>query len=126
MNISIALPAAVFGLFATCAFAQAPADAPQPAPPAADSGPEPPPPPQEQPRKNEARADHYWHSQPRERGARFRIESGRTRIDLRCADGESTKECADTVLQLLEHLQTPTSGNSDRNGYDRGDRWERD
>lgn len=46
---------------------------------------------------------------PRERGARFRIENGRTTIDLRCADGEPTKDCADLLLQVLDRLQRGTS-----------------
>lgn len=80
--------------------------------PRADMGHRPPPPP------------------PRERGARFHIEDGRTRIDIRCADGEPTKACGDVVLQILDRLQTPSAddNNSDRNDRDRGydrDRYER-
>jgi hypothetical protein len=126
MKKIIGLSAAIFGLISTCAFAQAPAE-PSPPPPASpESSRENPPPPPNSSRKNEDRADADWRSQPRERGARFHIENGQTRIDLRCADGDSTKDCADAVLQVLEHLQTSNSGNNDRRGDDRRDRWERD
>lgn len=57
---------------------------------------------------------------PRERGARFRIENGRTTIDLRCADGEPTKDCADLLLQVLDRLQGGSSSeDNDGRGYDR-------
>lgn len=57
---------------------------------------------------------------PRERGARFRIENGRTTIDLRCADGEPTKDCADLLLQVLDRLQRGTSSeDSGSRDYDR-------
>jgi len=125
MNKIIGLStAAVFGLISTCALAQAPAE-PSPPPPPESSRQIPPPPPNSS-SKNEERADDDWRSQPREPGARFHIENGQTRIDLRCADGDSTKDCADAVLQVLEHLQASNSGNNDRRGDDRRDRWERD
>ncbi len=125
MNKIIGLSsAAVFGLISTCALAQAPAE-PSPPPPPESSRQDPPPPPNSS-SKDEERADDDWRSQPRERGARFHIENGQTRIDLRCADGDSTKDCADAVLQVLEHLQASNSGNNDRRGDDRRDRWERD
>lgn len=125
MNKIIGLSsAAIFGLISTCALAQAPAE-PSPPPPLESSRQNPPPPPNSS-SKNEERADDDWRSQPRERGARFHIENGQTRIDLRCADGDSTKDCADAVLQVLEHLQASNSGNYDRRGDDRRDRWERD
>lgn len=125
MNKIIGLStAAVFGLISTCALAQAPAEPSPPTPP--ESSRQNPPPPPNSSGKNEERADDGWRSQPRERGARFHIENGQTRIDLRCADGDSTKDCADAVLQVLEHLQASNSGNNDRRGDDRRDRWERD
>ncbi|MCJ9752489.1 hypothetical protein MOV61_17355 [Neorhizobium sp. BETTINA12A] len=59
-------------------------------------------------------------SPPRERGARFRIENGRTTIDLRCADGEPTKDCADLLLQVLDRLQRGNSSyDSDSRDYGR-------
>jgi len=58
---------------------------------------------------------------PRERGARFRIENGRTTIDLRCADGEPTKDCADLLIQVLDRLERRTSSedSSSRDDYGR-------
>ena len=125
MKRIIGLPAAVFGLIATCAFAQAPSEPSPPPSPAPESGRENPLPPNVS-SKNEERVDHDWRSQPRERGARFHIENGQTRIDLRCADGDSTKDCTEAVLQVLEHLRTSDSDSSDRRGDYRRDRWERD
>ncbi|MBB3659919.1 Tfp pilus assembly protein FimV [Rhizobium sp. BK650] len=108
MRRIIGLLTAAFGILSTCAFARAPAEPSSP-PPAPESAKENPPPPDIS-HKNDERADRDWRSQPRERGARFHIESGQTRIDLRCADGDSTKDCADTVLQVLERLQAPVPG----------------
>lgn len=118
---------AAFGLLSTCAFAQAPAPSePSPLPPPAPQSSRESPPPPNVSHKNEERADDSWRSRPRERGARFHIESGQTRVDLRCADGDSTKDCADAVLQVLEHLQTSPSDSNDRRGDYGRDRWERD
>lgn len=39
------------------------------------------------------------------RGARFHIEDGQSRIDLRCPDSEPMKTCADVLLQVLDRMQ---------------------
>ncbi|CDZ63638.1 hypothetical protein [Neorhizobium galegae] len=59
---------------------------------------------------------------PRERGARFRIENGRTTIDLRCADGEPTKDCADLLLQVLDRLERGASSDDSDSRDDGRDR----
>ncbi|MEN3150152.1 hypothetical protein ABCW43_22885 [Neorhizobium sp. IRAMC:178] len=58
----------------------------------------------------------------RERGARFRIENGRTTIDLRCADGEPTKDCADLLLQVLDRLERGRSSDDSDSRDDGRDR----
>jgi hypothetical protein len=50
-------------------------------------------------------------------GARFRIESGETRIDLQCPASEPTKDCAEVLLQVLDRLQN-SSPSEDREPRD--------
>lgn len=38
------------------------------------------------------------------KAAHFMIEDGPRRIDVKCADDEPTKVCADTVLQIIDKL----------------------
>lgn len=38
------------------------------------------------------------------KAAHFMIEDGSRRIDIKCAEDEPTKVCADTVLQIIEKL----------------------
>uniref|UniRef100_UPI0005BBF14B hypothetical protein n=1 Tax=Methylobacterium sp. B1 TaxID=91459 RepID=UPI0005BBF14B len=94
-------------LCGTAAFAQAPppppggprpgpeAGAPPPPPPPGDprrgpgpDGPPPPPPPPPQP----------------SRAAHIVLERGDARLDVKCADDDSTKACADVALQMLDRL----------------------
>jgi hypothetical protein len=57
---------------------------------------------------------------PSERGARIHVENGRTRVDLRCANSDSTKECADALVQILDRLQTSVStDNESGRGFSR-------
>ncbi|MBP2561184.1 hypothetical protein J2T08_002100 [Neorhizobium galegae] len=56
------------------------------------------------------------------RGARFRIENGRTTIDLRCADSEPTKDCADLLLQVLDRLERGRSSDDSDSRDDGRDR----
>ena len=44
---------------------------------------------------------------PPSKAARFRIEDGDTRIDLKCAEDEPMKACADLLLQVMDRLQGP-------------------
>jgi hypothetical protein len=39
---------------------------------------------------------------PPSRAARFRIERGDLKLDVRCAEEETMRACADIVLQLLD------------------------
>lgn len=125
MKLLVFTTAAALSLSASMTYAQQSPMAPPSSPPEAEtdrSGDAPPPPPPSGPRESEqdmAKSEWRMHPQPRERGARFRIETGRTTIDLRCADGEPTKDCADLLLQVLDRLQGGSSAeNSDRRDYD--------
>lgn len=68
------------------------------------------------------RPDYRWHGSRGDRGfrgfrghrplppppskaAHFRIEDGNTRIDLKCAEDEPMKACADLLLQVMDRLQ---------------------
>lgn len=44
---------------------------------------------------------------PPSKAARFRIMDGDTRIDLKCAEDEPMKVCADLLLQVMDRLQGP-------------------
>ncbi len=126
MRNFIRLTTLLVGLSATAAFAQSPpADiSPLPKTPPEVTADNPPPP---SPRPRGPGPDMGHRSPPAERGARIHIENGRTRVDLRCADSDSTKECAEALVQILDRLQAPSStdGESGRGfnrdrGSDRG------
>jgi hypothetical protein len=104
MTRIIALAGVTALLSGTVALAQTPppggprpgpeAGAPPPPPPGGPrrgpgpDGPPPPPPP------------------PPSKGAHVILERGDARIDLKCADDDSTKVCADVALQLVDKLAT--------------------
>jgi hypothetical protein len=48
------------------------------------------------------------HRPPPSKAAHFWIEDGDTTIDIKCADDEPTKVCADLLLQVIEKLGTPS------------------
>ncbi|MBB3918330.1 hypothetical protein [Rhizobium fabae] len=111
---------------AGAAFAQEPSAAPSSGaapPPAADAG-SPPPPPRDEAMPDGSSRDrfafrgHGWRGDmglyrgqhrgpPPSKAARFRIEDGDTRIDLKCAEDEPMKACADLLLQVMDRLQGP-------------------
>jgi hypothetical protein len=43
---------------------------------------------------------------PPERAAHFRLQRGDALLDVKCADEESMKTCADLALQMIDRLQT--------------------
>ncbi|AYG59669.1 hypothetical protein [Rhizobium jaguaris] len=43
------------------------------------------------------------------RAARFRIENGDVKIDIKCADDEPMKACADELNQILDRLEGRSS-----------------
>jgi hypothetical protein len=80
-------------LLANAAFAQAPPPAP--------GGQRPPPPPGAAP--------------PPPKGAHLRIEHGDDIVDLKCAEDEPTRACADIAMQFLDRLgitQSQTTGSA--------------
>jgi hypothetical protein len=119
-----------FAAMATAALAQqAPAPAEQVAPAATQDHPSPPPPPGApeardrpdemwprdhagQPPKDASRQEmgmrghHRPMPPPPSKAAHFRVEDGDKKIDVKCADDEPTKVCADVLLQLIDKLAT--------------------
>ncbi|MBY2926087.1 hypothetical protein [Rhizobium leguminosarum] len=117
------------------AFAQQPPAPPSAGTPpaAAEPGSPPPPPSPSTPDDDEQmtdrpdarpgdRPDYRWHGRrgdmgfrgfrghrppppPPSKAAHFRIEDGNTRIDLKCAEDEPMKVCADLLLQVMDRLQ---------------------
>lgn len=88
-------------------------DTPPPAPPAAgDAMTPPPPPPPEGPRgPEEAMKGEKWHRGPEGRrppppskAAHYRVETDDVKIDLKCADDEPAKACADLLMQTIDKL----------------------
>ena len=130
MKLLVLTTAAALSLSASVPYAQQTPDTPPSPAPQAEAPPKdaPPPGPRE-PDEDIGKDEWRMHPPLGERGARFRIETGRTSIDLRCADGEPTKDCADLLLQVLDRLQGDTSSDSnDRRDYDRDrqrSRWDR-
>ena len=43
-----------------------------------------------------------------ERAAHFRLQRGDALIDVKCADEEPMKACAELALQMVDRLQAPT------------------
>ncbi|RWX75698.1 hypothetical protein EPK99_18590 [Neorhizobium lilium] len=62
-------------------------------------------------RKNEWRMERSAESSQAGRGARFHIEDGQSKIDLRCPDGEPMRECADVLLLIIDRVQAKGSPN---------------
>lgn len=116
MNLFVSAITAL-SLSGSLAFAQAP-EAPSGPPPEVED--DRPAPPSRGPGDDVAKDEwRMHHPQNRERGARYRIETGRTTIDLRCPDNEPAKDCADLLLQVLDRLQGDRSEDEDRRDYDR-------
>lgn len=89
----------------------APGDAPAP-------GRDVPPPPPPGPRDMAMRGHdgHRPPPPPPSKAAHFRIEDGNTKIDIKCADDEPTKVCADVLVQIMDKL-APSADRSDDDRY---------
>jgi hypothetical protein len=124
------ISAAALFLAATSALAQSPPVDPSPLPPApaeiTKDKPSPPRPPlphgQPDSRVTSEDTGPRDRPPPPERGARIHVENGRTRVDLRCADSDSTKECADALVQILDRLQSAPPRDRDDDAGARRDR----
>jgi hypothetical protein len=86
--------------------AQGAAAAPPPPPPGGpEAGPDdmggPPPPPPGGPGPRGQRPP-----PPPSRAAHFRLQRGDAMVDVKCADDEQMKVCADLTLQMVDRLQT--------------------
>lgn len=49
---------------------------------------------------------------PPPKGAHFRFERGDAKVDVKCADDETMKGCAEITLQLLDKLSAMKSGDA--------------
>lgn len=99
------ITAAVFGLVSGSAFAQ---DAPQPPKPpapqdAANPDAPPPPPPMGGPR---GMGPHGPRPMP-DKAAHFRVEDKGFKVDVKCAEDDTTAQCAEVVLKLLDRVGPP-------------------
>jgi hypothetical protein len=72
--------------------------------------------------KDDSRQDmgmrrHHWPMPPPpSKAAHFRVEEGDRKIDIKCADDEPTKVCADVLLQLIDKLSRPSAMSDDEQG----------
>ena len=62
-------------------------------------------PPRDGPREDVGMRGHRPPPPPPSKGAHFRIEDGDTKIDIKCAENEPMKACADLLLQAMDRLQ---------------------
>jgi hypothetical protein len=122
MRNFIRFTAIVLGLSTTAAFAQTTTDAPPPkAPPEMAAPADKAPPPvaghtPEMDRPMAAQPDRLDRPPPRPGGARYRVKVGDSMIDIRCAADESTKECGQLLLQIIDRLNQ--AGDRDFNDED--------
>ena len=98
-------------LLATAAFAQPPSGSPRPPAPGAAPAPSPPPPAGGpitntgqalQPSAGALRSEVPL--PPPSKAAHFRVELGDNGIDVKCADDEPMRACADIAMQFLDRL----------------------
>jgi len=122
MKQIIGLTASTFVVLSNLAFAQAPSEPPPLAP---ENGQNMQRTPAEVSLDDDKAVDHK-RSPSADRGARVSIEIGRMRVDLRCADGDTTTDCADAALKILDQLQPWNAARGERRGDERRSRWERD
>ncbi|PZM15732.1 hypothetical protein [Rhizobium tubonense] len=73
-------------------------------------------PPKDASRQDMGMRRHHWQMSPASKAAHFRIEEGDKKIDIKCADDEPTKACAEVLLQLIDKLATPSDLSDDERG----------
>jgi hypothetical protein len=104
MTRIIALAGVAALLSGTVAFAQTPPPPPGGPRPGPEAGAPPPPPPPGGPQRGPDGPPPP--PPPPPKGAHFILERGDARIDVKCADDDPTKACADITLQMLDKLTT--------------------
>lgn len=118
MKSILSIAAVIFALSADANFAQAP----PPPPDNTTAAPETTPPERQAAPSDEGRPRYDWRRgrmrghpplPPPSKAARFRIEDGDVKIDIKCADDEPTKVCADLLLQTLDRLEGSSSSRND-------------
>jgi hypothetical protein len=98
------LAAAAFGLVSGSALAQDAPPPPKPPTPQDAVNPDaPPPPPMGGPR---AMGPHGPRPIP-DKAAHFRVEDKGFKVDVKCAEDDSTTQCAEVVLKLLDRVGPP-------------------
>lgn len=127
MKTILSVSAVALALSAGASFAQQPSDAPPPPPGNTTAAPESNPPAPQAGSSDEGRSRADWRRErmrdrrlpPPSKAAHFFVQDGDIKIDIKCADDEPTKVCADLLLQMLDRLEGPSSSRGDRDG-DRG------
>ncbi|WP_026330749.1 hypothetical protein [Agrobacterium sp. 10MFCol1.1] len=104
----LVIAGAAFLIAAGSSFAQQPPPPPGPADAGsrADAPPPPPPPGPGGPREAGWRDGPHGRRMPPppSKAAHFRIEDGERKIDVKCADDEPMKACADIMMQLIDKM----------------------
>lgn len=103
MTRIIALAGVAALLSGTVALAQTPPPPPGGPRPGPEAGAPPPPPPPGDPRRARG-PDGPPPPPPPSRAAHIVLERGDARVDVKCADDDTTKACADVSLQMLDRL----------------------
>ncbi|WP_092587308.1 hypothetical protein [Rhizobium mongolense] len=124
MKPILSIAAVTLALTAGASFAQQATDTPR-SPDSATAAPEPTPPGQQAAPSNEDRPRFGWSRgrmrdrppPPPSKAAHFHIQDGDIKIDIKCADDEPTKVCADVLLQMLDRLEGASSSRGDRDDY---------
>lgn len=70
-----------------------------------DAAPPPPPPPRDAREHGHMRPEGHRPPPPPSRAAHFHIKTGDTKIDVKCAENEPMKVCADLLLQILDRVE---------------------
>ncbi|WP_132566177.1 hypothetical protein [Rhizobium sullae] len=128
MKPILAITAVTLALSAGASFAQQPTDTPPRPTDNPTASPEATPPAAQAAPSDDGRQRSDWRGErmrdrrpPPSRAAHFHIVDGDVKIDIKCADDEPTKVCADILLQALDRLEGSSSARSDGD-RDRGDR----
>ncbi|WP_312862112.1 hypothetical protein [Rhizobium sp. P32RR-XVIII] len=128
MKTILSVSAVALALSTGASFAQQPSDAAPPPPGNTTAVPESNPPAAQASPSDEGRPRADWRRgrgdrrlPPPSKAAHFYIQDGDVKIDIKCADDEPTKVCADLLLQMLDRLEGSSLSRDDRDrDRDRG------